>query len=668
MTAAVLHFTPRAELGPQTNLDAFIDICRRSEVLGAREQFDKNVWEVGYYKGHNKKNRVIFSTLEAATARADEPQLAQPFLDFGKAVLVYLQGSRPVTSQMPRIIALRCLEAALRERSPGPRPTAVNVEVLDRAVEVARGSLGAGLAYRVAGQLALIAEMMRTKGFISLRQPWTHGLKKPDELGTRISKEALQARQEKLPSGAALRALAGIFQDAIEPRDILVSSYTALMACAPERINEVLRLKRNCIVKGDGRFVGKVGVRWPGSKGADDTTKWLPTEMAPVAEQAIENLLKLTAPAQEIAAWYTANPDALYLHEGAVHLRDREVLTLEEVALILWGEEGSKGSAKAWAVTTKKLRAVPMGRGRIGFRFSDVEAAVLEMLPATFPCMPGAPTLLCKDALAVARTNELHGTRKLYLCMFVSVDYAAVTSALAQTDGKSCIFNRFNYTEDDGSPISLNSHSLRHYLNMLAQLGGMTSAEIALFSGRKDVSQNRAYDHMSSDEVQEPVSRALKAGMNGALVMPEARQLIRRSDFALANPAAAHTTEYGWCTHDFASEPCQMYADCINCEEQECVKGEEHKERNLRSLKVETELLLKEARQALTDEEYGADIWVAHQATTLERVNALLQIFENPSVPAGARIRLNVRNAPLITNVGAKPIRVVKANKKGLLK
>lgn len=252
--------------------------------------------------------------------------------------------------------------------------------------------------------------------------------------------------------------------------------------------------------------------------------------------------------------------------------------------------------------------------------------------------------------------------------MFVCVDYGAVTYNLTRPEGQPSIFDKFNYTEDDGSPIEIASHCLRHYLNMLAQMGGMSSAEIALFSGRKDVSQNRAYDHMTSDEVQEPISRALRAGMNGALVAKEPRQLIRRSDFPLANPTAAHSTEYGSCMHDFASEPCQMYSDCVNCEEQECIKGDEQKERNLRSLKAETALLLMEARKAVTEEEYGADIWVAHQLKTLERVNALLKILADPNVPVGARIRLNIANASLITNADAKPIHVIRGNKKVRLK
>jgi hypothetical protein len=196
-------------------------------------------------------------------------------------------------------------------------------------------------------------------------------------------------------------------------------------------------------------------------------------------------------------------------------------------------------------------------------------------------------------------------------------------------------------------------------------MGGLSSAEIAIFSGRKDVKQNRHYDHMSSEEVQAPISQALKAGFTAELEPFDAtgRNLMMRSEFRGLGLTAAHTTEYGWCRHNFASEPCQIYRDCINCQEQECVKGESQKEANLRQLKSETEYLLKQAKAALTDEEYGADAWVKHQATTLERVNLMLSILEDPEVPLGSRIRLDISNAPLITADNVKPIRVLKGRK-----
>lgn len=663
MSAPVLLFTPRAELEPSANVDAFIALCRSSRVLNADVQFDKNIWDVGYQKGQNKVLRAIFSTLEASGRNEPEPTLPPPFLDFAKATLIYLQDKRPVASPSVRVAALRCLEAALQECTKGSRPTAIDDVILDSAVELARRQVSPAAAYRIAGQLEYIADFMRSKEFITLRQRWTHGVKKPVERGSRISKEALRARQEKLPSAATLRALGGIFHEAREIADIVVSSNTALMLCAPERINEVLRLRRNCIVDGEGEFRGKLGLRWSGSKGFENTTKWIPTEMTAIARQAVGNLITVSEPAQKLAAWYTANPKHMYLHAGAFHLKGKKVLSKTEIALLLWGDETATKQANTWATTTHNLPKQSSSRNGIGFSFEDVERAVISMLPETFPYMPGDPELLCQEAMALIRVNEMHATRATYMCMFSCVDHGVVTNAFGGRDDRSSIFERFGYTEDDGSPIELRSHSLRHYLNMLAQIGGLSSAEIAIFSGRKDVKQNLAYDHMTSQEVQAPISRALKDGFTSELesLVGTARNLVSRKELKGLGLTAAHTTEYGWCTHDFASEPCQVYRDCINCQEQECIKGEKHKQANLETLRSETEYLLKQAKEALSEEEYGADVWVKHQLLTLERIAALLSILNDSTVPDGARIRLDVGNVPLVATGTVHSVRFSKA-------
>jgi hypothetical protein len=596
--------------------------------------------------------------LEASGRGEAEPSLPQPFLDFAKATIIYLQDTKPAVDQGTRISALRCLEAALRECRKDSRPTAVDETILDTAVELAMKRGAQVRACGIAAQLELIAEMMRSKRFISLRQRWKHGIKNPRRLGSRISKEALAARQKKLPSAAALRALGAIFYEAVESSDVLVASYTALMLCAPERINEVLRLNRRCLVKGDAEYCDRWGLRWPGSKRFDNTIKWLPTEMTPIARKAVDNIIRVTAPAQKLAAWYATNPNTLYLHEGAAHLRNKKILSLAEIALILWNDESATNNAGNWARETNKLPKQHLDGRRFGYFFVDVERAVLAMLPETFPYMPGAPELLCHKSMAIMRRCEMNMQKMTFVCMFSCVDYGVLAKRLA---GEECysIFERFNFKEDDGEPIRVKSHSLRHYLNMLAQTGGLSSAEIAIFSGRKDVQQNRVYDHMSSDEVQAPIKLALQSGFTAELesVFDGERKLVMRSEFESIGLTSGHTTEYGWCVHDFASEPCQMYRDCINCEEQECVKGDAQKEANLRMLKSEGEYLLKKAREALSEEEFGADTWVKHQQVTLERVEALLSILEDPAIPVGARVRLDVNNAPLITKDDVHPVK-----------
>lgn len=650
-TATILHFTPRAEVSAHQNVLDFIELSRKAEIFGANRQFDQNVWDTGLrLKGKNNAIRAIFSNTEAAKANCETPVMEEPFLSFAKALLVYMQAAAPVAAPAVRIAALRALESALRFCTQGARPTAVSSLVLDKAVEIVKEQFSHDAAYRVAGQLEAIAELMRSKGFIDLAMRWRHGVKKGEQLGSRITKEAIEAREKKMPSSAALRAIGSIYYVAEGVVDNLVVCFAALMMCAPERVNEVMRLPQNCLVEGEGEYSGSLGIRWPGSKRAPNTTKWLPSAMCALARDAIARLDIASKRAREIAFWYEKNPGQIYLHEGVQHLRGRSTLTYDEVAHIVFGENAKPEGAKQWC----RLNGVK-GGAAAGFpisvvSFDDVEQAVLKLLPPSFPFTSSDQELKFSDALGVIRKNELHATRGKYECLIDVIEQGDIANRLGQRDesGIPSMFKRYGFTEDDGSPIVITTHQFRHYLNHLAQMGGMSQAEIAIFSGRKEVRQNVVYDHMTSAEAQKPISTALvEHGFTKHLVTVPVRTLINRSDFIKQNVFAGHTTDYGYCEHNFASEPCQLHRDCINCPEQVCIKGEDHKEQNLRRLRVETEELLKEAKLAMAEEEYGADRWVAHQQTTLERINSLLALMENPAVPVGSRIALRGVSVPL---------------------
>lgn len=123
--------------------------------------------------------------------------------------------------------------------------------------------------------------------------------------------------------------------------------------------------------------------------------------------------------------------------------------------------------------------------------------------------------------------------------------------------------------------------------------------------------------------------------------------LIPRDEFDQLKLQSAHTTDYGYCVHDFTMLPCQQHMDCINCEEEVCIKGQDpKKEANLRKLQRETVHLLQLAHSAVADGDAGADRWVEHQQLTLARVDQLCALLDDSHVPAGAVIRLSNPDAP----------------------
>ncbi|WP_240357256.1 hypothetical protein [Pseudomonas hygromyciniae] len=89
------------------------------------------------------------------------------------------------------------------------------------------------------------------------------------------------------------------------------------------------------------------------------------------------------------------------------------------------------------------------------------------------------------------------------------------TTDINYIDGQErSIWERNGYKNPDGTPISMGSHQVRHYLNTLAQRGSLGQLDIAKWSGRANIQQNATYNHMTADE---HVEMAREAGIGVAL-------------------------------------------------------------------------------------------------------------------------------------------------------
>jgi hypothetical protein len=521
------------------------------------------------------------------------------------------------------------------------RPSAITTETLNRAAQLIQENYEKTTAYRVGRQLQMIAEFLSTKHLLTVPVIWRNHIKRISD-GARVGVAFDLRRQEKLPSATALDALARIFNLATEPNDVLVSSIAAILCAAPDRINEVLHLEYDCEVRQSVPSTGNTayGLRWRPSKGADSMIKWLVGSMASVVHKAIANIREITDPARAIAKWYEDNPKKLYLPVHLEHLRQKQNWSLQELNDALFSTKNR--GVPTWC----RYHKVPMLKHvrKITVAFVDVERAVLAMLPPTFPIADAERGLKYSEALCLVQKNTFHDTRANYRCMMdltSAMDIASRLGGRSKTGVRS-IFDRFGFCEADGSPIHIRTHQFRHYLNTLAQAGGLSQLDIAKWSGRVDVGQNKTYDHVSDRDLNAMVRQV--AGQSSQLLatLPAARKatLIPRDKIGQLKLTAAHTTEYGYCIHDYTMLPCQLHRDCLNCTEQVCVKGEATKEANLRQLVTETRALLAAAESARRDGEAGADRWVDHQRLTLSRAQQLVEILDDPEVPDGSAIQL----------------------------
>jgi hypothetical protein len=627
-------FQRRRDLSPAENVSGFVDSARRQlTVFGADLDFNSNVWDVTDavdLKGRGKKRvRVSFYRFSVNNKRIPFPE---PYASFAKAYYRYTFGLRPKKFVHGRLYALKAVEKALSEQQ---RSTVEQIDshTFDIAVRAFVGlGYDAALAYRVGGDLEQLADFLAENTLTNCPIQWRNPLPRPKDTD-RVGKEFDERRASKMPSEAALSALPKAFLLASKPIDLIASSIAALCLAAPNRINEILMMPTNCEVhrpfEGDTRIL----LRWWPAKGAPPTVKPIYSGMSEVVKTAIANLARTSEPARRMAAWYEQHPDTLYLPPGTEHLQTMTRIGLKELSQVI-------GCENAWQRCRDQGLDMITESGARSVSFRAVERKVIAMLPPGFPFVNKELGLRYSNSLLIVRKNELHAQRSTYLCMIEPVPTDTLNLALGAKD-RATIFDRFGFKESDGSKIKVTTHQFRHYLNTIAQMGGLSEFEIAKWSGRVDTRQNNAYNHVSADEMLLKIREAVgdDSLMYGPLGHPPDRTLITRNEFAELKVPTAHITELGYCIHDFTMAPCELHRDCINCEELVCMKWDKAR-KDLRLHLRQARELLKSAESAEQNGQFGANRWVTHQKGTVERLTQLCAILDDPTIPVGSFITL----------------------------
>jgi hypothetical protein len=271
----------------------------------------------------------------------------------------------------------------------------------------------------------------------------------------------------------------------------------------------------------------------------------------------------------------------------------------------------------------------------------DLSAAPMGSCGQNSFCGNKETGLRYSDALCLVLRNDLTSRHATYWGAVVLVDYGIMQTRLVGTKTVQTVFEKFGYKDVNGTPLRLTTRQFRHYLNTLAQMGGLSQLDIAKWSGRAKVAQNAVYDHQSDRDVLAMVRAAIgdENKMFGPLAHTPTNTLITRDQFSALKVLTAHTTDFGYCIHDFSMLPCQIHRDCLNCDEYVCVKGDQVRERAIRLHRSETNALLATAEEAPAEDEFGANRWVEHQSLTLQRLNQLCTLLDDPTVPDGAIIQ-----------------------------
>lgn len=643
----IFNFKPKNKLDAEKNLQQFIQECRDElTVFGEDLKWSQWQWD----------GVVQFTKLGVnSMAAKDKDALDERFIEFAKAYFRYQQGHKP-TGAKNEIKALKALEYALLQGIGKADIAELSYAIIDEAAQIVRDNYSKGAAYHGGRELERLAKFVVEKRLVSCDvSGWKNPISRLRDTN-QTGKKAKKDREKKLPSEEALNAMAEIFStDPENPRDIFTSSIFAMTMCAPSRITEILELPVDCEVEDiDNNGVVRYGWRFYAGKGYGGDIKWIPTEMVPVAKKAIERIRRLTEPARKLAKWMEENPDKFYRHDKCSTVSDNKALTNHQVCEAIG------------IVAVKSPRSI---LGKLNYKNIN-GSYTLETLwkhiktkqPEFFPWFNKKKKIKYSNALFCMTRNLLHRQRGTNPVILWKPTNNVFNNDLSprkslKSDSHKSIFDRYGYLDKNGVRLKLTSHQARHLLNTIAQRGGLSQIQIAKWSGRADVKQNRTYNHMDEYEmVAQAEALDTSLALFGPVGVVNNHLPVTIQEFNTMEKGAAHITEFGLCIHDYTMSPCEKYRDCLNCTEQVCIKGEQERLSRIHKRLAEVEQLYQAAKDAMNTGMAGADRWYEHHKNTVVRLRELVGILENPDIEDGTLIKLKNDKAfsPLSRAVASK--------------
>lgn len=655
--AALERLVTGPERKAREKIEAFIAVARHDcAAYGTDLDWDRPDWDVTAFcpkpvAKAGQRSVLYFTTHFNGTAKSmvGRTALQEPFASFMKALIRRKQDGKAQGMDAPsRIInAGRDLYDILADRNYDP-VRLIHADFAEAAIKAQARATGA-TPYRLGCALQEIATIIDRHGLSKTRIDWCNPLKKQTNTMSRISKPAEQAREKKLPDPEVLDEIARLSHRVTPPADIVRMAAIKLFHCAPWRIGEELALGDNCevedskvdargpVLDDEGKPVVRYGLRYWKEKSTDADIKWIPSVMEDTARKAIADVLEHTQGPRELAKWLEEHPDRAWL--PGPDLGPDQLYSKADVAE-MFGMGRNHKAGRQWLASRHLLQE---GVRDQKVRRDDLEVALLaEMVEIT----DDRRNLKLSQHLFLVYKNFYHAERATNPCLLTLTSDQHVSDFLSgRTSSRGStqsVFERLGSPPAaDGTPMRMNSHQFRHWLNTLGQAGGLDQALIARWSGRDDIKQNSEYDHLTGLELAERFRGKMESGeVQGALADLHNRKDPKdRADFRDTLLATGHVTEIGLCDLDWTSSSCPEFQSCETCEFCLVEKGNEGSKERTEHRLADHKWLLKRAEAEADEGTIGASNHVHALTETIAGCERILAIHEDEAIPAGTLVQ-----------------------------
>lgn len=673
-----LRIPSAARRSATANFELFV-AAMRAEIPFGKVDWSDICWELGQRKrtSSGRSDRIWFNKnfVKKVTMRT-----AEPFPEAFSALLRSIVCSRELgratsldsNDHMVMVRAFRYLYDSAKNRCD--HPTALKRIDFDEAASACRAE-AASSAYRIGCKLQEVAQILDREYLTAVRLNWVNPIPRDSQAGgalqNRTSRDFFERRESKLPSDELLNALADIAnRDDLSSPDLLRQRAVELLVCGGFRCNELLMLPRDLwveepqmdsagrqVLDRQGLPVSRFGLRYfPEKHGYREVQiKWIPTPLVEIARRAIRDVVAITEPFAEIARYMHKNPGRTLLDKPWHSLRGDAQLSMSDVVSIV----GLKGKPRPNIAGRNFVKnsgiAMAGSQSPAGVAFTtiakaDLEAELVRRSAPSIVFPRRQSSQLLHECLFLTGVNFIGSWRSLLrgtvtlLTQGQLDDYLTDrTGGERSVRGTRSIFFRLGYVDADGVPLRATTHQFRHWLNTLAQEGGLSQVEISRWMGRRTIDDNAAYDHQTGFQLAKRVRERITSGAalgSSATALRRIKDPVRRAEFGQSLVASAHVTDIGICVQDLSALPCERHRECVTCNDHFIQKGDAQQRHNAQVMVDAAQLMLRLAQAEQGAGSYGADNWLAYQQLVLRRASDVLRIHADTSIADGTLVQV----------------------------
>ncbi|MCS0112851.1 hypothetical protein NDJ00_01355 [Vibrio parahaemolyticus] len=701
----VLLFTPKHQIDFQKNYDDFIAFAKNDLSLFEDIQFKtpkgiiQNGWECDKWSWKTEKGKKLTIVFGASQNHSKYTPFQPPFSDFAKAYVRYQQSLNKKDSTT-WASSLVFLYQALEEHAAHNDKSSVDImninnNVIDRVEQKIRSSdLGAGGKRNIGLSFEKVLKFIKEKRFKLDLQDWSNPFPRQSDASIKLDEKSRKEVEDKCPSDYQMLQVADAFHKAKTPRQKYFSSVCVMLMCHPSRNIELNGLAVNSLQRSDK---GRWYLMWHPAKGGDPVRKWVPALLEDVVKQAFERLVEISAPARAAAKFAYDNPDLFMLASDSESAQDKP-LTYNQFAKVMGFKTGKseRGVNITWNTYGSNVKWLNrlisdlnnvnnwkkdlcqgytiLPNNEIVNRYTGKPTGIAIRFPSYRDLrsiidkkyktrgFPNYGDMEVWDCITLTRDHEFHKEFAVKPFSWVHLGHGSLSDAIGSDRGLESIFDELGITDEDGTPLKLNSHQFRHWLNTKLKLAGEADWLIAKWSGRADIKQNKAYDGRTEKQKSRLTQRIGHVTIgSGVMTVAQANQLLEPYTAEAPPPpmvlhdlglpislkalgvdrdGVAQFTGLGFCVHNYAESPCVKNGDCEVCNEHVCLKGVPHSLDELKTLEALYEEQLRHAKAAAEDQVFGADRWVTALGFRLSKIKTLIFLLEDPKKADGAHVRI----------------------------